>query len=297
MNEIKLYGRGGQGMVMASEMLVHAALLDGLYGISIPQFGFERRGSPVTSSVRIDDKPIREKTQVYSPGCVVVGDQTLLGSINVFSGIQDGAILVLNSTRDVETLHLPPQVKRLGLLDATKIALEVLGIPVTNTTMVGAFAKTTGWVRVNSALEGIRNVMPPKVAEKNIEAARRASQEVRIFELERKELDETSIVNDVMASGTVAKTAKPKMKLKEEAVGPCGTDLYIVNTGDWRVLRPVIDSERCQCCGQCWLICPTGCVDIKSSPVSIDYRYCKGCGLCAQECGFGAIQMERELRG
>lgn len=297
MNEIRLFGRGGQGMVMASEMLVHAALLDGVYGTSIPQFGFERRGSPVTSSVRIDDKPIREKTQIYSPGCVVVGDQTLLESINVFSGIKEGAIMVLNSTRDIGTLNLPSQVKRLGLVDATKIALEVLGIPVTNTAMVGAFAKTTGWVSVDSALEGVRQVMPPKVAEKNIEAARRASQEVRIFELERKEIYVTSIVSDVMASRTMANTTKPKMTLKEEEIGPCGKDLYIVNTGDWRVLRPVIDSERCQCCGQCWLLCPTGCVDMNGSAFSIDYRYCKGCGLCAQECGFGAIQMERELRG
>ena len=296
MKDIRLHGRGGQGMVIASEMLVHAALLDGLYGTSIPQFGFERRGSPVTSSVRIDDKPIREKTQVYSPGCVVVADQTLLESADVFKGIEDGAILVLNSTRSIDALKLPPQIKRLGLLDATSIALDVLGIPVTNTTMVGAFAKTTGWVRVNSALAGIRNVMPPKLAEKNIEAARRASQEVRIFELERKDICATAVASDAMTSEMTAKIPESKMKLKEEEIGPCGKDLYIINTGDWRVLRPVINSERCQCCGQCWLICPTGCVDLKKSAVSIDYRYCKGCGLCAKECGFGAIQMERELR-
>jgi len=183
MKEIRLHGRGGQGMVMASEMLVHAALMDGLYGTSIPQFGFERRGSPVTSSVRIDDKPIREKTQIYEPDCIVVSDQSLLESIDVFGGIKDGAVLVLNSTRNLDSLDLPPQVKRLGLIDATKIALEVLGIPVTNTAMVGAFAKTTEWLRIDSVLEGIKRVLPSELAKKNVEMGRRASEEIQIIEL------------------------------------------------------------------------------------------------------------------
>jgi len=185
MKEIRLHGRGGQGMVMASEMLVHAALIDGLYGTSIPQFGFERRGSPVTSSVRIDDKPIREKTQIYEPDCIVVSDQTLLESVDVFIGLKDGATMVLNSTKGVDALDLPPQVNRLGLIDATKIALDVLGIPVTNTAMVGAFARTTGLLRIDSVLQGIRQVLPPELAKKNIETARRASEEIQIIELVR----------------------------------------------------------------------------------------------------------------
>lgn len=86
------------------------------------------------------------------------------------------------------------------------------------------------------------------------------------------------------------------MKLKEEQIGPCGKELYIINTGDWRSLRPVIASGRCQCCGQCWLVCPTGCITANGFGFEIDYLYCKGCGLCAQECGFDAIHMERELR-
>lgn len=183
MKEIRLHGRGGQGMLMASEILVHAALIDGLYGTSIPQFGFERRGSPVTASVRIDDKPIREKTQIYEPDCIIVSDQTLLGSVNVFEGIRDGTIMVLNSVGNLDTLDLPPQVKRLGLIDATKIALEILGVPVTNTAMVGAFAKTAEWIRVTSVLEGIKQVLPKELIKKNVETSRRAAEEIRIIEL------------------------------------------------------------------------------------------------------------------
>ena len=186
MKEIRIHGRGGQGMVMASEMVVHAVMIDDLYGNAIPFFGFERRGSPVVSFVRIDDHPIREKTQIYAPDCIVVSDPTLLDSVNVFAGVKENAIMVLNSTKELSDLDLPAQISRLGLVDATGIALEILGLPVTNTAMVGAFAKVTQWIRLESALEGIRRVMPAELAEKNVEAARRAAQKVRIIDMKRK---------------------------------------------------------------------------------------------------------------
>jgi len=162
MREIRLHGRGGQGMVLAAEMIIHAVMLDGLYGTAIPFFGFERRGSPVACFVRIDDRPIREKTQIYTPDCIVVSDPTLLDSVNVFSGIKAGTVMVLNSPKDREEFVLPPQVTKIGIVDASKIAKQVLGIPVVNTAMVGAFAKTTELIRVTSAFEGIRQIMPKK---------------------------------------------------------------------------------------------------------------------------------------
>lgn len=183
--EIRLHGRGGQGIVMAAEIIVHAAMIDGLYGNALPSFGVERRGSPVTSSVRLDDRPIREKDQIYFPNCIVVSDSTLLGSRDVFAGIQDETFMVLNSFKVVQPSNLPVQITRLGVLDATKIGLEVLGIPVTNTAIVAAFAKTTGWVQLSSILEGIRRVLPPELVERNVKAARRAAQEVRLFEIRK----------------------------------------------------------------------------------------------------------------
>ena len=88
--EIRLHGRGGQGIVMAAEIIVHAAMIDGLYGNALPSFGVERRGSPVTSSVRLDDRPIREKSQIYSPNCIVVSDATLLGSVMFLRAFRTG---------------------------------------------------------------------------------------------------------------------------------------------------------------------------------------------------------------
>jgi len=172
-------------MVLAAEIIIHAVMTEGLYGTSIPFFGIERRGSPVACFVRIDDRPIREKDQIYKPDCIMVGDQSLFSSVDIFAGVKEGAILVLNSTKDPKIDALPPQIARLGVVDATKIALEVLGIPVVNTAMVGAFAMTTHWIQVQSILEGIRQVMPQKLAERNAEAARRAAQEIRIVDIQR----------------------------------------------------------------------------------------------------------------
>lgn len=86
------------------------------------------------------------------------------------------------------------------------------------------------------------------------------------------------------------------MKLTAEQIGPCGRELYVLNTGDWRSLRPVMDPKSCQRCGQCWLVCPIGCITENEEGFQIDLGFCKGCGLCAAECNFGAIRMERELR-
>lgn len=171
-------------MVLAAEMMVHAAMIDGLYGTAMPTFGVERRGSPVAAFVRMDDRPIRLKCQIYHPNCIIVADISLLkGDQGVFTGIQEGTIMILNSRKGIDTYILPPEITRLAIVDATGIALEVLGIPAANTAMVGAFAKATGWVNVSSMLEGIRPVLPERLVAKNIKAARRAAEEIQIIEI------------------------------------------------------------------------------------------------------------------
>ena len=171
MKEIRLHGRGGQGMVMAAEMLVNAILLEGLYGNSIPYFGFERRGAPVAAFVRFDQKPIREKTQIYYPDCLIVSDDTLLRTVDVFGGLRGEGIVVLNTQKALDNLAFPKTVGKVGLVPATKVAIDILGDPITNTAMLGAFAATTGWVSLNSVLVGIEKVMPSRIASKNMKAA------------------------------------------------------------------------------------------------------------------------------
>lgn len=146
MKEIRLHGRGGHGVVKAGEILVWAAVRAGLYANSIPYFGFERRGAPVAAFVRIDEKPIREKTQVYQPNCIIVMDETLARTVPVFQGLRQGSVCVLNSRRCPEDISVPGEVSSVATVDATSISLNMIGRAIPNTVMLGAFVRATGWV-------------------------------------------------------------------------------------------------------------------------------------------------------
>jgi 2-oxoacid:acceptor oxidoreductase gamma subunit (pyruvate/2-ketoisovalerate family) len=183
MEEIRLHGRGGQGIVMAGEMLVNAILLEGLYGTSIPLFGAERRGAPVAAFVRLDHKPIREKTQIYTPNCLVINDAALMKSVDVFSGFRRGGSVILNTPKSFEQLSLPETVGKVGLINATKIALDVIGAPVTNTSILGAFAATTGWIKLSSVLGGIERVLPRDLIALNKKVAELCYEQTKVYSL------------------------------------------------------------------------------------------------------------------
>lgn len=155
MKEIRIHGRGGMGAVKAAEALVYAAIMDGKYGNSIPFFGFERQGAPVTAFIRISDEPIRPKNRVYHPDILMVLDPTIMNAVNVFEGLKDGGMLLLNTTHDVGALELPETVKTVATLDATAIALETIGKAITNTVMLGAFCKATGLVSIDAVAEKV----------------------------------------------------------------------------------------------------------------------------------------------
>lgn len=155
MKEIRIHGRGGMGAVKAAEALVYAAIMDGKYGNSIPFFGFERQGAPVTAFIRISDGPIRPKNRVYHPDILMVLDPTIMNAVNVFEGLKDGGMLLLNTTHDVGALELPETVKTVATLDATAIALETIGKAITNTVMLGAFCKATGLVSIGAVAEKV----------------------------------------------------------------------------------------------------------------------------------------------
>jgi 2-oxoacid:acceptor oxidoreductase gamma subunit (pyruvate/2-ketoisovalerate family) len=110
MKEIRVHGRGGQGVVLASEIFVNALIKEGKYAACFPFFGFERRGAPVFGFIRFDEKPIRQKDQVYTPDCVVVMDSTLFKAVNVYQGIKDQSTLVLNDRRLISDLTFPSEV-------------------------------------------------------------------------------------------------------------------------------------------------------------------------------------------
>jgi 2-oxoacid:acceptor oxidoreductase gamma subunit (pyruvate/2-ketoisovalerate family) len=148
--EVRLHGRGGQGLVKAAHIIVKAAVDAGKYATFIPFFGVERKGSPVYGYLRLDDKPIRLKTQVYHPDCVVVLDDSLLDEIDVFEGMKPDGILVINTPHPASEARVPESVTAVGALNATDIALEHLHRNIPNTVMLGAFCRTTGWLPVEN---------------------------------------------------------------------------------------------------------------------------------------------------
>lgn len=183
MKEIRFHGRGGQGTVVASQVLVNAFAIEDRYGAAIPFFGFERRGAPVSAFVRFDDKPIRIKTMVYYPDAVMVLDPTLKKAVNVFEGLKADGIVIINEKRAVEQLDLPASVSRVGIVDATRIALDVMGVPIANTAMLAAFAATTGWVGLTALLRSFERYFGPKILAGNVEAAKVAYEATRVVEL------------------------------------------------------------------------------------------------------------------
>jgi len=177
--EIRIHGRGGQGAVTAGDMIVTAAVLGGKFGTSFPVYGDARRGAPVVTYLAIDDERIRQKTQVYSPDCLIVLDPRQKDWPQNYEGCKPGGVLVLNYGKELKELP-HPNIGRTGTVDATKIALEEIGIPAFNTVILGAFAATTEWVDFDSILSALEKVFSGDLLKKNIKSAKRGYKEVNI---------------------------------------------------------------------------------------------------------------------
>ncbi len=179
MKEIRIHGRGGQGAVTAARMLASAFVLEGKYVASFPMYGFERRGAPVQAFTRLDDKPIREKTQVYTPDCMVVIDPTLLKIKTLFSGLKPGGVLIVNSP-DYNTQG-DKNMAVAGVIDATKIAVEEIGRDIPNTCLLGDFAATTQWVQLDSIIKCLSDYLSGDMLKRNIRSVERGFREVKVI--------------------------------------------------------------------------------------------------------------------
>jgi len=172
LKELRIHGRGGQGSVTAAELIATAAFEGGVYPQAFPMFGVERRGAPVQAFVRFSDKKVRLRSQIYEPDYIIVQDSTLIKDVNVFAGMKKGGIAIVN-TNTPGAWPAPEGVKVINV-DATGIALEVIVVPITNTTLMGAFAAASGEITLEAMENAIRHRFPEEIARKNIEAARRA---------------------------------------------------------------------------------------------------------------------------
>lgn len=184
MIEIRFHGRGGQGAVLAIEILAKALVQEGKFIKGVPSFGFERRGAPVASFLRFDDKEIRQTTNIYQPDWIVCIDPTLFKTVNIFQGAKEGAALVQATSKDIADITLPKSIRKVGLCNAYHIALEIIGRPITNTIMLGALVKTTGVVSLDSLYGALEDVAFRDAAlKKNIEAVTRGYKETKVHQL------------------------------------------------------------------------------------------------------------------
>jgi pyruvate ferredoxin oxidoreductase gamma subunit len=173
LKEIRLHGRGGQGVVTAAELVAHAAFADGKYAQAFPAFGSERMGAPVQSFVRISDSPIRARNQIYEPDFLIIQDATLIGSIDVAKGLKKGGLIIVDTEKEPEDLGLKVDGTILTI-PATKIALEIIGRAVQNTTLLGYFAGVTGLISFEGVKNAIEERFPGMIGKKNVAAAEKA---------------------------------------------------------------------------------------------------------------------------
>ena len=176
--EIRWHGRGGQGAVTSAELMARAAISEGKYAQAFPSFGPERRGAPVMAFVRISEQqPVRIRADIREPDVVVVLDPSLMSIVDIASGLKPAGMVVLNTRKDAGQISEDLGINSpLALVDATGIAREVLGLPITNTTMVGALIKATGVVGLGSMMEPLK-LRFGRLADRNIDAMRRAYEE------------------------------------------------------------------------------------------------------------------------
>ena len=173
MIEIRFHGRGGQGAVLASEILARAAISEGLSASAFPFFGVERKGSPVTAFCRIDLRPIRLHTGIYEPDHVVVLDQALIRLTDVLSGLKENGTVLVNSSKAPKELGLPAE-RSVATIDATSIALArrlgSMSSPIVNTAILGGLARQLDIVPIEAVVAAIKDMAPAK-KEENAQAA------------------------------------------------------------------------------------------------------------------------------
>jgi 2-oxoacid:acceptor oxidoreductase gamma subunit (pyruvate/2-ketoisovalerate family) len=165
-------------MVTAAELTAAAAIMEGKHAQAFPFFGSEKRGPPVVAFCKISDSPITTHLQVHEPDIVVVADHTVIGAVQVESGLKENGIVVINTGKTPQELGI--KCKRVFTADLTSLAIQVLGKPITNTVVLGAMVKATGIVKIGDVKEAIRKEFPPAIAEKNVQLVQSAFDALKV---------------------------------------------------------------------------------------------------------------------
>ena len=184
MFQVRIHGRGGQGVVTAAEMLSIAAFEEGRHAQAFPSFGSERTGAPVVAFCRIADKEIRLREPIMEPDALIIQDPTLLHQVDVFAGLKKDGYILINTNKSFEELGLADFVRRhraerLRTVSATDLALKHVGRPVPNVPLLGGFAAVSGVIQLESVIKAIHDRFSGKMADGNIAAATEAYKIVR----------------------------------------------------------------------------------------------------------------------
>ncbi len=194
MFQVRIHGRGGQGVVTGAEMLSIAAFLGGKHAQAFPSFGSERTGAPVVAFCRMDDREIRLREPIMQPDAIIIQDPTLLHQVDVFGGLKKDGYILINTTRSFEEMGLGEFVKgfrpeRLLIVPASELAMKHVGRPVPNVPLLGAFAALGGLISLDAVLKAIDQKFSGAVAKGNKAAAKEAYDIVMAQEEKAKETE------------------------------------------------------------------------------------------------------------
>ena len=184
MFQVRIHGRGGQGVVTAAEMLSIAAFVEGKHSQAFPSFGSERMGAPVMAFCRIDTKEIRLREPVLTPDALIIQDPGLLHQVNLFEGLAERGYILINSNHSLSELGLDTFLQthpgeRISVIPASELALKYVGRPLPNAALLGGFAALTGLIQMEALQAAIRQKFSGKIAEQNIAAAQAAFAQVQ----------------------------------------------------------------------------------------------------------------------
>jgi len=234
-----------------------------------------------------DATPIRARVSVTNPDIVVILDPGLIYITDVTAGLKEGGVIVINTTKtmvDIKSELSGPW--KLAVVNATSIAREAIGVPIVNTTMLGALIKAANIVELESLTEPLKERFGAR-AKGNMDACSKAYEETEIAEL-------SSVVKKP-SKKFEAETFPSWRELLPGCIITEAGNAKQYRTGDWKSERPVWDHKKCIKCGICYLFCPEGCIgQNEDGYFEANLYYCKGCGICARECWTEAIKMVEE---
>ncbi len=171
MKEIRIHARAGQGAITTAALLGFTYFKEGKYPYAFPHFGAARMGAPMNAFVRVDEHPVRMRSQIYEPDYIIVVDPTLMRGFNCFTGLKENGIAVINDSEGMELPRTKAKQKVI-VVPAGDIAMKTIGRPLANTTLLGAFAAATGEFALETLLDVVKSRFSGKALEGNIEAVK-----------------------------------------------------------------------------------------------------------------------------